>query len=118
MHPTCQVLYLKRVYGSYPLPLAWKYEALADVLAGCVSPALHPEHERIDAMAEAIRLLAPPRVRDSDLGSDSVAPDPEDVARLYTAAYNMMCNSFGPEHGFAVDVERKLDRFLKENRRV
>lgn len=106
------------MYGAYPLPLAWKYEALADVLAGCVSPALHPEHERIDAMAEAIRLLAPPHERDSDMGSDSLAPDLEVVLGLYTAAHCMLCNSFGPEHGFAVDVQMKLDRFLTEMRRV
>jgi hypothetical protein len=51
-----QIDYLRHVYDAYPLPVAWKYEALADALAGMVKRAtFEPGGTQPDAVCTVLR---------------------------------------------------------------
>lgn len=121
---SAQIGYLQAVSNGYPLPLAWKYEALADSLAGCVSLELHPDWQSIRSMRENLMTRAVALNRSVTSSNDNIpsvshsndndystifsSMTMHDIKCIYYVSRDMLCNSYGPDHHFTQEVMKKL----------
>ena len=110
VHPTypprSQIEYLRRVSASYPLPLAWKYEALGDVLAGAVSPKLHPDYESLARVTQAMPQIS---LLEGPCEYNPSVYNLTNAKAAYATAYRLLCGCYGEDSEFAQEAKRKLD---------